>query len=228
MNSLVSMAELSKSKPTSTSKTKNLLDELTNLKREVYSNIDLALVCDQKLLIDSTVPDKLKTADYENAIFLYQKSLSLTEKALNYYNIHKETFSAENEAIQTATKLEAIRAQAIDRINTIRSNLNTLQASDIDMRFLDIGDNVLLDEDFDDLIVVENENEQSTSETKTNNQEADSRLETSKNHFQYVDSKKAIELFKLENVARMFYIGTDGSVTTPSNSKSISIYSFDQ
>lgn len=216
------MAELSK-KPTTTGGSNNtgsLLDELTNLKREVYSNVDQALDCDQKLLKSA---DKLKNEDYENAIYLYQKSLSLTEKALNYYNIHKDKLSTKNEALQTVTKLEAIRSQAIERINTIRSNMSALNTSNLDTKFLEISDDVLLVDDFDDLIIVEDE--ASSTEPKKNVSKPE---EASKKPFEYADSKRATELIRLENACRMFYIGTDGSVTTPSETKNISLYSFEQ
>lgn len=216
------MAELSKKQPTAASElnTKSLLDELTNLKREVYSNVDQALDCDQKLLKSSS---KVKYEDYENAIYLYQKSLSLTEKALNYYNIHKDKLSTENEALQTVTKLEAIRSQAIERINTIRSSMNNLNASNLDTKFLEISDDVLLVDDFDDMIIAENE--ASATEAKASVAKLE---DASKKPFDYVDSKRATELIRLENAARMFYIGTDGSVTTPSETTSISLYSFEQ
>lgn len=209
------MAELTKSR--TNENLASLIDTLTSIKREVYSYLDQALELDQQI---SSSTQKSNPSAYDTVIVLYNKSLQLTEKALNYYNIHKEKLSTQDEAIRTLAKLNSIKNQTIDRLNVLKSSQSTLKASDIDLSFLNISDDVLGVDEIDENIILVDDLPK-YSETTANNEI----VSTDKG---FVESTKACEIFRLDNCAQLFYIGTDGSVSTPSSFKNISIFSFDK
>jgi len=221
------MAEATQSKVTSNSNSNisSLLDTFTSLKREIYSYLNQALELDEKLNQNKEIkqPDA-----YSSVIILYEKSLALTEKALNYFNINKDKLNSQAEALSTLAKLNSMRDQAINRLNSLKSTFDTLKTSEIDMKFLDIGDDVLLVDNYDDdIVVIDDLPPYPGVTTLTKNDDCVIVSEKPAKPFES-DATKATELYRLENCAQLFYIGTDGSVSTPSSSKTLSIYSFDQ
>ena len=84
--------------------------------------------------------------------------------------------------------------------------------------FLNISDDCLLvdddddDDDGDDVIIIDSPN-------KNNNE---------KNKLNLKDFEKANEILRLENSVQQFFIGSDGTVSTPSHLTDISIYTFEK
>ncbi len=210
------MAEITKSK--SSPNIGSLTDTLASLKREIYSYLDQALEIDQKITNSKIKP---KSDAYDNVKVLYEKSLRLTNQAIQFYNDHKDALSTQIEAVSTMKKLDSIKTQTTDRLRSIESR-ETEERNEVE--FLDISDDVLLIDKYDEDIVIIDEKQPNAAVSDdcviVNEQPA--------TKFSWADSKKATEIVHIENCAQLFYIGTDGSVSTPSTSQNISIYSFEQ
>lgn len=202
----------------------SLVDTLTSLKREIYQILHQALEVDQKV---TSYKNKPAPGDYDTAKILYDKSLALTEKAIQFYNTNVAKLAGNEEAIRTLNKLNSIKTQTVDRLKV----LNTTP-SDIDIEFLDISDDVLLVDDVENNIIVVDEipayPKLSDLKPTTENNDCTVFVEKNEQPLNDYDSKKATEIFRMENNAQLFFIGTDGSVSTPTSMRNISVYSFDQ
>ena len=167
-----------------------LFDTLNSLKREAFSTID------QALSIDAGV----KNTVYTTAIIMYEKSLVLLQKAIEYYQKNSEKLGSMNEAVEIYNKLNGMKNQANNRVEELRK-LN------VNKEFLDISDDVLLiqDDDFKNNNDIENNHS-----NKTRNFE------------------KATEICKFENCVQLFYIASDGNVSTPYRPDTLTVYTFDE
>jgi len=210
------MAEITKSK--SSPNIGSLIDTLTSLKREIYSYLNQALEIDHKIT-DSNNKSRLNA--YDNVKVLYEKSLKLANEAMKFYNDNKEVLSMQSEAVSILKKLDSFKTQITDRLRSIESQTSELKN---EMEFIEIGDDVLLVDKYDEDIVLVDER------PAANANESDCVIvgEKPKSKLDWADSERATEIFRLDNCAQLFYIGTDGSVSTPSNNQNISIYSFEQ
>lgn len=200
--------------------TKSLLDTLTSLKREIFSYLDQALEIDQH--ISQLKNSNVTSGAYDNAIILYEKSLSLTDEALKFYEKNSAEFSKNEEATKILDKLNSIKAQTLNRLKALQSETSKIE----DIEFLNIGDEVNLYND-DDIIIIDDQCDHSKPDLNKPN-DCVITDEKPPAPFTVNDSKKATEILRLDNASNMFFIGTDGSVSTPSSPKTISIYSFDQ
>ena len=211
------MAEITQKKVN----TKSILDTFTSLKREIFSYLDQILEIDHN--ISHTTSSNISNASYDNVIILYEKSLSLTHGALDFYEKNKAVLSKSEEAATILNKLNAIKIQIVDRLKVLQSETTAIDKHE----FLKIGNEGNLSNDADIIII---DDDQSVCEKPELNKSNDCVItnEKSPTPFNLNDSKKAIEIIRLENSANMFFIGTDGSVSTPSSPKTISIYSFEQ
>ena len=194
----------------------SLYDSLTSLKREVYSYLDQALTLDKQF---SEVQDKSKKLD---VIILYQKSLEFVEKALHFYNANKEQLIQMPDAIDLVDKLNKIKLQTLDRLNVLNAMLSSLGKEE-DIEFLDISDDILSLDDDDDVILIE------SSDTKQATNTGDCKIiENPRKPVNLTDSKEATEIFRCQNAIRVFYIASDGTVSSPSKPTTISIFTFDE
>ena len=194
----------------------SLYDSLTSLKREVYSYLDQALTLDKQF---SESQDKSKKLD---VIIMYQKSLEFVEKALNFYNANKEQLSKMPDAIDLVDKLNKIKVQTVDRLNVLNAMLSSLGKEE-DIEFLDISDDILSVDDDDDVILIE-----SSESAPVTNKDDCKIIENPRKPVNLVDSKEATEIFRCQNAIRLFYIASDGTVSSPSKPTTISIFTFDE
>jgi spartin len=178
----------------------HLIDNLISLKREAFGYLDEALS------IDSTTDKK---SQKDNAIFLYEKSIGIIDRALNYYESNKTKLETDEDAVKISTQLNRMKAQANERLDYLKLLKNNEE-------FLDLGDQILENE-YDFVTVDENDtsnNENKKEESSTNNNQT--------------NFSKASELLNIENGAQIYYIANDGTVSTPSYPTTLTIYSFDK
>ncbi len=181
-------------------KEQHLIDNLISLKREAFGYLDEALSTDS----NNTKSKK------ENAIFLYEKSMSIIDRALNYYENNKIELEKDEDAVKIYTQLNRMKTQANERLDYLKLIQNNEE-------FLDLGDQILENEyDF----VTADENDTINNENK---KEQNSIINNDETNF-----SKASELLNIENGAQIYYIANDGSVSTPSYPTTLTVYSFDK
>ena len=156
---------------------------------------------DQALSIDASV----KNSVYESAVIIYRKGLTLLDNAIDYYKTNKDQLSSMNDAVKVYNQLIAMRNQVTTRLDEI-ANVN--RDNNKNNHFLDMSDDVLLIEDDDnDIIVLDEVN----TEKKTD-----------------LDFENANEICRFENSVQLFFIKTDGTVTTPSRPDTMTLYTFNE
>jgi hypothetical protein len=99
----------------------------------------------------------------------------------------------------------------VERLEYLKKTTQKPVNSDInDEEFRNISDDVLLVDDEDsDVIIIDSPNKSDRNKSLK-------------------DFAKATEIYRLENGVRQFFIATDGTVSTPSHSTDISIYTFEK
>ena len=176
---------------------------------------------DQALTLDAqSMGAEMTTATTEQSIIMYEKSVSVIESALVFYEHNRTTLSvsetqnsSDDEAQRIARQLGKIREQALDRLAALKNKnkSNNNNNNNNDTQFLNAGEEIL------DYIVVDDDEENSGDENtkKSNNN----------NNNDTTTMKRASELLSIERGAQLFYIADDGSVSTPSYPTTLSIYS---
>jgi hypothetical protein len=128
-------------------------------------------------------------------------------------------------------QLDKMKAETTDRLNKLKAKHATTrnESKILNEDFLNIGDDVLgngdddddciiidddLVQDGNDCIIIENDDENHSSSSKLNSS------------IHKKDFTKATELLRIDNGVQMFYIANDGTVSTPSQPATLSVYSF--
>lgn len=179
-------------------KEQHLIDNLISLKREAFGYLDEALSTDT----NNTKGKK------DDAIYLYEKSLGIIDRALSYYESNKTKLEMDEDAVKINTQLNRMKAQATERLDYLRLIQNNEE-------FLDLGDQILENEY--DFVTVDEKNDTSNNDNK--------KVEPIASETNF---SKASELLNIENGAQIYYIANDGSVSTPSYPTTLTIYSFDK
>lgn len=190
-----------------------LVDRLISLKKDAFSNLDRALLFDTNEA--SSNPQKI-----DQSILLYEKSLNYIDKALAFYSDNKSILVKNDNAVTMHSHLTSIRSQTLERVNklkTIRLNNSNMNAgSTLNSEFLAAGDQILAD---DFLIIDEVEDDNKQIEKEQNKNILNEKI---------TNFAKAKEFLRLDDGVQLFYIATDGSVSTPSYPTNLSLYFFDQ
>lgn len=177
----------------------SLVDNFTHLKRDAYVKLDQALNVDQT------------NESSQTKITLYENSLSLINKASVFYIENHDRLHQNEDAIKIYQQLNEMKRLTVERLEFLKKSQPKATVSDInDEEFLNISDDVLLVDDEDnDVIIIDSPNKNDRNKSLK-------------------DFEKASEIYRLENGVRQFFIATDGTVSTPSQSTDISIYSFEK
>ena len=92
-------------------KEQHLIDNLISLKREAFGYLDEAL---------STDTNNTKGKNKDDAIYLYEKSLGIIDRALSYYESNKTKLEMDEDAVKINTQLNRMKAQATERLDYLR------------------------------------------------------------------------------------------------------------
>jgi hypothetical protein len=128
-------------------------------------------------------------------------------------------------------QLTKMRMETIDRLGKLKIQQGTNQNESklLNEDFLNLGDevlnigeddciiiddNLLNDDNDNDCIIIENDDENHSNSSKLNSS------------IHKKDFTKATELLRIDNGVQMFYIANDGTVSTPSQPATLSVYSF--
>ncbi len=197
---------------------KSLLDKLNSLKRNAFNNLDRALE------IDSTSNENNLRTD--EAITLYERGLDSIDSAISFYETNQTYLNSFDEAKNIYARLKSLHEQTSERLNYLKTKRvsnkplyptmpaftsTANNASSFNEDFLEIGEDVL-NADANDFLIIDDELMDRSKLTNSNSK---------------TDFSKATEVLCLDNGVKLFYIGNDGSVSTPSYPTTLSVYSFD-
>jgi hypothetical protein len=138
---------------------------------------------------------------HNESIILYRKCMTLTRKVFDFVGQQVDRFQKLPDVVKIHSDLSKIYEQTKERLLVLEQQQQRhRETSKIDdsttSRFADMSDEIL----------------------NYTDQNSDQII--------YSTDANATELFKIENNVQIFYIGNDGSVSTPSNPITLSIYSF--
>jgi hypothetical protein len=236
------MAEITKDN-LAISESSNKFDSFIVLKREAFTNLD------QTLTYDTNIKDTTTTItndQFERILKMYEKSLATIDTAIIFYlKNQKEIDKSSNEARTISSKLNKMRSQTTDRMNDLKikmSNQQKIHRNDLNQDdFVDLAEDILENDQFmiidDELIQDDNNTSKSAAiiienksaikiETGRNSQLLKDKIKTKINHQD--DFTKAVEICSFTNGVQMFYIGQDGTVSTPSYPVTLSVYTFSE
>jgi hypothetical protein len=204
----------------------NLFDKFSNLKREAYSNLEQALSLDALA--------NTNNGYFDDIIVMYENSLTIIERALRFFQQNKKDLATVEDASRTWMQLERMKIETTERLKTLRSKQSTQIESKLTSDFLKAGDDILIDNDDDCIIIDEillNSDDDDCilieNDDSTHSNSNASKLNTSINKIQKKnDFSKATEILRVDNGVQLFYIASDGTVSTPSHPATLSIYSF--
>jgi hypothetical protein len=220
------MAELNQIMKNSESQSVSVLERFVRLKKDAYTRLSQALTIDT----DASKSANRNEAQVDAVILAYEHSKDLIEKALHFYEANMQELSRDEEAKKFKAQLTQMRAQTIDRMQTLKTDrvTNTNKSSSAtlypqiskskssielsDENFLAIGDDIL-----NECIIIDDVEEEASAHPKT-----------SKLHDKLKDFTKATEVIRIDDGVQLFYIADDGTVSTPSYPTTLSVYSFDQ
>lgn len=189
----------------------SLVDKLYSLKKEAFSHLDQALSFD-------TNESSASAQKIDQSILLYEKSLNYIDRALAFYTDNKSILVTNDNAVTVHSHLTSIRSQTMERLDKLKTNRvkNANQGSVLNSEFLAAGDQILTD---DFLIIDEIDDNCQLKEKEPAKNLADEKFK---------DFAKAKEFLRLDDGVQLFYIATDGSVSTPSYPANLSLYLFDE